>query len=406
MAETNPFNLFAIDFSKFDLSKLDVTKMLGDVKIPVFDMEAIIAAQRKNIEALNAASQVAVQDMQALAQQQAEILSHATNEVEQLIADSPQRLTADFQEGIKPVKRFNQMLDRAFYDVASLTEQEQEFLSQQDWPEGQILAVERSGIQAQGIEPINQDAITQWDITTVVIPGVGSSAFGAAALARNVADFLKAKVAAIVAGYGLERLLSDAIGGSLVLGANNQLRHAAHSVITTHPTLAPIAHGMTEVPADATVQKVFDWRQECPKFLSSFQSSNTKRETLDGSSECIILYNILTKKDCPVRLLVGHSKGSLSIAFALHALANAHQPLAAALGSKLNIVTMGAVTAMPQEFTQVRQFLGGLDLFGWLNSRHPYKYQVVPAANHWTNPQYSFAMKVAQVLSLALGERP
>lgn len=50
---TNPFNPFSnVDFSKFDLSKFDMTKMMGDVKIPGFDMEAVMTAQRKNIEAL------------------------------------------------------------------------------------------------------------------------------------------------------------------------------------------------------------------------------------------------------------------------------------------------------------------------------------------------------------------
>ncbi len=79
---TNPFNPFTnVDFSKFDLSKFDMTKMMGDVKIPGFDMQAIMDAQRKNIEALNAANQTAVQGIQAVAQRQAEILSQAMSEV-------------------------------------------------------------------------------------------------------------------------------------------------------------------------------------------------------------------------------------------------------------------------------------------------------------------------------------
>jgi phasin family protein len=100
MAEINPFNPFAnIDFGKFDLSKFDMTKMLGDVKIPGFDMNAIMAAQRKNIEALTAANQAAVQGMQAVAQRQAEILSQAMNEVSSIAqqlagsASNPQEMT-------------------------------------------------------------------------------------------------------------------------------------------------------------------------------------------------------------------------------------------------------------------------------------------------------------------------
>jgi phasin family protein len=100
MAEINPFNPFAnIDFGKFDLSKFDMTKMLGDVKIPGFDMNAIMAAQRKNIEALTAANQAAVQGMQAVAQRQAEILSQAMSEVSSIAqqlagsASNPQEMT-------------------------------------------------------------------------------------------------------------------------------------------------------------------------------------------------------------------------------------------------------------------------------------------------------------------------
>jgi phasin family protein len=114
MAETNPFNPFAnFDFSKFDLSKFDITKMLGDVKIPGFDMQAVMDAQRKNIEALTAANQAAVQGMQAVAQRQAEILSQAMSEVSSIAqqlstAGNPQEMTAKQTELAR--KAFEQAL--------------------------------------------------------------------------------------------------------------------------------------------------------------------------------------------------------------------------------------------------------------------------------------------------------
>lgn len=114
----NPFNPFAaMDFSKFDLSKFDVTKMLGDVKIPGFDMQAVMDAQRKNIEALTAANQTAVQGMQAVAQRQAEILSQAMNEVSSIAqqlassASNPQEMTAKQAELVR--KAFEQALANA-----------------------------------------------------------------------------------------------------------------------------------------------------------------------------------------------------------------------------------------------------------------------------------------------------
>ena len=114
----NPFNPFAnVDFSKFDFSKFDFSKALGDVKIPGFDMQAAMDAQRKNIEALTAANQAAVQGIQAVAQRQAEILSQAISEVStvaQQLASSgsnPQELTAKQAELAR--KAFEQALANA-----------------------------------------------------------------------------------------------------------------------------------------------------------------------------------------------------------------------------------------------------------------------------------------------------
>lgn len=114
----NPFNPFAnVDFSKFDFSKFDLSKALGDVKIPGFDLEAAVAAQRKNIEALTAANQAAVQGLQAVAQRQAEILSQAINEVSTVAQQlsgagtNPQELTAKQAELAR--KAFEQALANA-----------------------------------------------------------------------------------------------------------------------------------------------------------------------------------------------------------------------------------------------------------------------------------------------------
>lgn len=114
MSTNNPFNPFAnVDFSQFDFSKYDMSKMLGNVKIPGFDMEAIMTAQRKNIEALNAANQAAVQGMQAVAQRQAEILSQAMGEVSSIAqqlasAGTPQEMTTKQAELVR--KAFEQAL--------------------------------------------------------------------------------------------------------------------------------------------------------------------------------------------------------------------------------------------------------------------------------------------------------
>ena len=75
---TNPFSAFGkFTPGNFDLSKFDFTKVLGNVKLPGADLEALVAGQRKNIEALTEANRVAVAGMQAVAKRQAEILSEA-----------------------------------------------------------------------------------------------------------------------------------------------------------------------------------------------------------------------------------------------------------------------------------------------------------------------------------------
>src|SRR5690606_5818899 len=58
----NPF--FNVDFSK----------VLSDVQVPGVDIDAILASQRKNIEAVTAANQLAIEGMQAVLRRQAEIL--------------------------------------------------------------------------------------------------------------------------------------------------------------------------------------------------------------------------------------------------------------------------------------------------------------------------------------------
>ena len=44
----------------------DVTRMMSDFRVPGFDTEALMAAQRRNIEALTKANQLAAEGMQAV----------------------------------------------------------------------------------------------------------------------------------------------------------------------------------------------------------------------------------------------------------------------------------------------------------------------------------------------------
>jgi phasin family protein len=65
----------------------DVTKVFVDFRIPNFDVEAMIRAQRKNFEALTEANLIAVEGVRTLAQRQAEAVQQAVEEASEVLRD-------------------------------------------------------------------------------------------------------------------------------------------------------------------------------------------------------------------------------------------------------------------------------------------------------------------------------
>ena len=59
---------------------MDVGKAFAGFNFPTFDVESMLASQRKNFEALTQANQLAVEGVQALAKRQVEIVSAAVEE--------------------------------------------------------------------------------------------------------------------------------------------------------------------------------------------------------------------------------------------------------------------------------------------------------------------------------------
>src|ERR1700730_2491935 len=80
----------------------DVTKALGDFRLPGLDVEAIVATQRKNLEALTQANQLAIEGVRALAQRQAEIAQQA------------------FEKGLADVRELSELTAKASTDVCSV----------------------------------------------------------------------------------------------------------------------------------------------------------------------------------------------------------------------------------------------------------------------------------------------
>ncbi len=67
--------------------EFDPSKFLGDFKLPGVDVEAILSSQRKNIEALTAANQLAAEGFQAVLRRQAEILRSSVEEASGYVND-------------------------------------------------------------------------------------------------------------------------------------------------------------------------------------------------------------------------------------------------------------------------------------------------------------------------------
>jgi len=89
--QMNPFLNFDVTkvFADFDPSKMadEFTKMAGQFNLPVFDTDAMMASQRKNIEALTAANKAAVAGMQQVAARQAEILQESLDEATKVVTE-------------------------------------------------------------------------------------------------------------------------------------------------------------------------------------------------------------------------------------------------------------------------------------------------------------------------------
>ena len=67
--QTNPF------------MDMDISKYMSELKLPMVDMDAVMAAQRRNIEALTTANKLAFEGMQAVARRQADVMRQMTEEM-------------------------------------------------------------------------------------------------------------------------------------------------------------------------------------------------------------------------------------------------------------------------------------------------------------------------------------
>lgn len=293
-----------------------------------------------------------------------------------LATDLPAR---PFDAVTYPLQRRNAVADWMFYDVSGLTAAEFNTLSRQINREGSILVVYPADhARDNGVRKFDTFASFRAEpgdlLRHFTIAGVGSSDIGAAALARTLANHVDAPVGAIVAGYGMADLLSEAMGGWFFFGMHNRLLN----YVSRLPDTAEwgfSSHG------DAAV------------------TATSEPHGIDLSPDTLTLLRLLGEPERTIETILGHSKGCLSIAYALQTLKAQDKRDGFARATDTEIVTTGAVVAVPSGLQRVRQYLGGIDWFGGMNSRRQLDHVDVPGAWHHLNKRIPFHMDLDAVLA-------
>lgn len=97
----------------------DFSKAFAGFTLPGFDVEAVLVCQRKNIEALTQANQLAVEGVQAVARRQAEIAREAIDEVSTVLREIVQP-TAPEERIAKQAELLKQTFERSLANTREL----------------------------------------------------------------------------------------------------------------------------------------------------------------------------------------------------------------------------------------------------------------------------------------------
>jgi phasin family protein len=100
----------------------DVTKVMGDFRVPGIDLEAAVASQRKNIEALTQANQLAVEGVQALMRRQVEITRQAMEDFSAMFRDFVQPNGSPEDRVAKQAEYSKQAIEKGLSHAKELTE--------------------------------------------------------------------------------------------------------------------------------------------------------------------------------------------------------------------------------------------------------------------------------------------
>ncbi|HEX5611006.1 MAG TPA: TIGR01841 family phasin [Burkholderiales bacterium] len=99
---------------------VDVTKILEQFKLPGIDLQAVMEARRKDMEALAQANQIAYENIQALARREAEILQQTMSEWQGAMAGMAGKSPAEV--AAKGTELAGQAFGRALSNMRELAE--------------------------------------------------------------------------------------------------------------------------------------------------------------------------------------------------------------------------------------------------------------------------------------------
>jgi phasin family protein len=99
----------------------DVTKVFGDFRLPPVDVDAVVTAYLKNVEALSQANQLAAESMQALARRQTEVVQEAIDEASALVRSWTQPVAPE-ERLVNTVQAAKQAFERGFAHACELNE--------------------------------------------------------------------------------------------------------------------------------------------------------------------------------------------------------------------------------------------------------------------------------------------
>jgi hypothetical protein len=285
------------------------------------------------------------------------------------LATEPAPLAAQ----LEAFRKRNAALDGLFYDISVVTPGEAHAISPWLAWEGSILHVPPTGQGALTVCRTIDDLNALEAAPSLTIAGVGSSALGSAAFARNVADATGMPAVAVVSGYGLSDFALEAAGGWFLFGGANRTRGLIRSL--------------------------------SQKFESDVWEPKHTSRSLDlarFSRDTATVIALLKDPRFDFTLLTGHSKGNLVLSEALYALTEDEAPLP--IPSDTRIVTVSAAIFMPSPFTDIVDVMGAWDWFGDLNSSPRISIDIsVPRAWHHTNREIPYHLPVTEALRAILG---